>query len=79
MHRLALITLLHVLCITSSQFAIAFTINTYKSYSRHCNDIVSTTHTGTGRSISSQVSFKVGMTSTIIDYENEITEETNPM
>ena len=78
MHRLALITLLHVLCITSSQFAIAFTIKTYKSNSRHCNDILSTTHTG--RSISSsQVSFKVGMTSTIIDYENEITEETNPM
>jgi len=57
---------------TSSPFAIAFTINTNKI--RHCNDRKDiTTYT------SCSSTFKVGMTSTIIDYENEITEETNPM
>lgn len=78
MHRLALITLLHVLCITSSQFAIAFTINTIK----HCNnDRIDTTTCCHNNIRSKQYSptLKVGMTSTIIDYENEITEETNPM
>ena len=57
---------------TFSQFAIGFTINTNKI--RHCNDRIDmTTYTGCSST------FKVGMASTIIDYENEITEETNPM
>jgi len=59
---------------TFSQFAIAFTINTNKI--KNCNDRLDmTTSYYTGCSST----FKVGMTSTIIDYENEITEETNPM
>jgi len=78
MHRIAPIIMLHllhvVLCITSSPFAIAFTISNTNIF-RHCNDdrIDITTYT------SCSSTFKVGMTSTIIDYENEITEETNPM
>ena len=67
-----LLHLLHILSVfTSSPFAIAFTINT--NTFRKCNDrkdITTTTCSST---------FKVGMTSTVIDYEDEITEETNPM